>query len=147
MSYIQPNLNAKKWDGNAFFNKIWELPHHYKGVHPIRMNMNAIDYLNTCILNNKQKVFTSIPTSLITDDRAPYLCDSIFCIRTDTYKTIINDQSLFVDPFDEVPLNKYANMHNMNHVFVENGFAIHMLYNWYDNIRQYEYDYCQKLFN
>ena len=120
--------------------------HHYKGVHPIRINYEAIDYLNKCILNNKGKFFNTQPTSLILNDSSPYLCDSIFCIRTDTYKKIIYDGSLFVDRYDEVPLNKYAWNKSMNHVFVENGFAIHILYNWYNNIFEYEREFTNQLF-
>ncbi len=139
-------LSASKWDADSYFKEVWRLPHHYKGVHPIRMNMEAIDYLNKCILNNKDSFFKSMPRGLILDDTAPYLCDSIFCIRTDTYKKIIQDQSLFVDSFDEVPLNKYANTNSLNHVFVDNGFAIHMLYNWYNNLHNYERQFCDVFF-
>ena len=103
--------------------------------------------MNECVLNNKDKFFNSEPTSLILNDSSPYLCDSIFCIRTDTYKKIINDTTLFVDGYDEVPLNKYAWKESMNHVFVENGFAIHMLYNWYDNLSEYETKFTTRLFS
>jgi hypothetical protein len=129
---------AALWDKDAYFNHVKSIPHYYKGIHPIRINYDAICYLNTCILNNKDKFFTSTPTGLILDDSSPYLCDSVFCIRTDTYKKIIYDDSLYVDPYDEVPLNKYAWKESMNHVFVENGFGIHIMYNWYHNIGEYE---------
>ena len=103
--------------------------------------------MNECILNNKDALFKSEPSSIILNDSSPYLCDSVFCIRTDVYKEVIHDTSLFVDGYDEVPLNKYAWKESMNHVFVENGFAIHILYNWYANIFDYEDDFTVKLFS
>lgn len=140
-------LGSTIWNKNNFFNDVKNIDHDYKGVHPIRVNYESIDYLNNCILNNKDNFFKSEPTSLILNDSSPYLCDSIFCIRTDTYKKIINDTTLFVDDYDEVPLNKYAWKESMNHVFVENGFAIHILYNWYNNLYEYESNFTKKLFN
>lgn len=140
-------IGSNIWNKENFFNDVKNIDNHYKGVHPIRINYEAIDYLNECVLNNKDKFFNSEPTSLILNDSSPYLCDSIFCIRTDTYKKIINDTTLFVDGYDEVPLNKYAWKESMNHVFVNNGFAIHMLYNWYDNLSEYETKFTNRLFN
>ena len=143
-SYI---IDSSKWNKNEFFDLVKSISHHYKGIHPIRINYDAIHYLNRCILENKDKFFKTIPTSLILNDTSPYLCDSIFCIRTDVYKKIIYDSSLFVDAYDEVPLNKYAWNNSMNHVFVENGFGIHILYNWYSNLSEYENNFCKQLFN
>jgi hypothetical protein len=148
--YAQLNVytyGSDSWNGENFFQGVKAFNHHYKGIHPIRVNFKAISYLNECILNNKACFFDAQPSSLIKNDSSPYLCNSIFCIRTDIYNKIINDPSLFVDQFDEVPLNKYANRESMNHVFVENGFAIHILYNWFKNLTTYELDFTNKLFS
>jgi len=141
------SLNSETWNKDEFFNSVKKMPHPIKGIHPIRINFEAIDYINNCILNNKQKFFNTMPTSLILNDSSPYLCDSIFCIRTDTYKKIIYDTSLFIDDADEIPLNKYAWKESMNHVFVENGFALHILYNWYGNTFNYEKNFTMNLFD
>jgi len=140
-------LDSKEWYKERFFNTVKAIPHHYKGIHPIRINYEAIDYLNTCILKNKEKFFSTEPSSLILNDNSPYLCNSVFCIRTDIYKTIIYDSSLFVDPFDEVPLNIYAWQKYMKHCFVKNGLAIHILYNWYNNYQEYEENFVKDLFS
>jgi hypothetical protein len=140
-------VGSKKWNKDLFFNDVKNIPHHYKGIHPIRINHDANHYLNTCILKNKNKFFNSEPDSLILTDSSPYLCDSIFCIRTDTYKKIVCNNHLFVDGYDEVPLNKYAWKESMNHVFINNGFAIHMMYNWHDNLHEYEIQFTKELFS
>jgi hypothetical protein len=51
-------------------------------------------------------------------------------IKTDTWKKIVYDQSLFIDKFDEVPLNRYRLNNNLNMIFIENSFAVHPSYNW-----------------
>ena len=84
---------------------------------------------------------------IIRNNDAPYLCNSIFCIRTDTYKKIVEDNTLYVDSYEEVPLNKYCWKNNMNHLFVKNGFAIHMYYNWKNNHINSEKIFCDAFFN
>ena len=34
----------------------------------------------------------------------------------------------------------------MNHLFVKNGFAIHMYYNWKENHIDYEKKFCEDFF-
>jgi hypothetical protein len=146
-SLNQFTIGSTSWNWNAFINGINAINHHYKGIHPIRMNHDAINYLNECILQNKEKFFTSEPSGIIRDTTAPYLCDSVFCIKTNIYKEIVNDRSLFVDGYDEVPLNKYAWKHKMAHLFIKEGYGIHILYNWFNNINEYEKAFCSKLFS
>lgn len=141
-------LDSSEWNKDIFFSDVkYNLNHHYKGIHPIRFNVDALKYLNNCIIENKHKLFNTTPSGLIYDNTSPYLCDSVFCIKRDTYKRIINDTSLFVDSFDEVPLNKYAWANDCAHIFIENGYAIHPMYNWEHNHKLYEREFCERLFN
>ena len=135
-----------EWNPAAFFDAVRQLPTHYKGVHPVRFNPEANHFINQYVVSHKHAFFERKPTGLIVDNDSPYLCDSMFCIRTDRYLTILDDQSAFVDGFDEVPVNKYADKHGMNHVFVENGYALHMMYNWVGNHTDYERRLCDQLF-
>jgi hypothetical protein len=140
-------INANEWNKDNFFAGVKSMNHHYKGIHPIRINESSLQYLNEYIINNKERFLQKNELSIIETDDSPYLCDSIFCIKRETYKEILSDSSLFVDDFDEVPLNKYAWKHNMNHLFVKNGFAIHMYYNWKNNHFVYEQDFCRRFFS
>lgn len=140
-------LNSSLWNKNNFFRGVKSMNHHYKGIHPIRINELSLQFLNEYIIANKDKFNQENDLSIINDDDSPYLCNSIYCIKTDVYNEIINDQSLFVDSFDEVPLNKYAWKNNMNHLFIKNGFAIHMYYNWKSNHLEYEKYFCDKFFS
>ena len=61
--------------------------------------------------------------------RLPYFCNSVFFINTEIWRSIITDSSLYRDPFDEVPLNLFKDIHNLSMGFVRNGLAVHMAYN------------------
>lgn len=139
-------LDASVWNSEAFFKDVKNMDHHYKGVHPVRFNCEANQYLNDCILDKKKGFFEQKPSGLIFDRTSPYLCDTLFCIKTGIYKKIVNDESLIVDSFDEVPLNKYAWKNGLGHIFVNNSYAIHITYNWNDGIMEYERDFCVDLF-
>ena len=129
--YLSLNsIEQNKWDKKIFFEGVRNINHYFMGIHPIRVNRDAIDYLNEYIIKNKDRFLSNLPLKIIDNDNSPYLCNSIFCIKTNIYREILNNKSLFVDIFDEVPLNKYCEINNMKHLYVENGFAIHMYYNW-----------------
>jgi len=140
-------INANEWNKDDFFASVKTMNHHYKGIHPIRINESSLQFLNEYIINNKERFLQNNELNIVENDNSPYLCDSIFCIKTETYKKILTDTSLFVDDFDEVPLNKYAWKNNMNHLFIKNGFAIHMYYNWKNNHIAYEEDFCRRFFS
>jgi hypothetical protein len=147
-SYTHHNIftEAPTWDGRGFLNDVKKNSHYYKGIHPIRVNINAQQYLNSCIINNKNKFYEDSELSIIEDNISPYLCNSVFCIKTDVYEKIVNDRSLYVDDFDEVPLNRYAWNNSLTHLFVKNGFGIHMCYNTIPNNVAYEIDFCSTFF-
>ena len=140
-------LDAKEWNYKAFFDSVKTMNHYYKGVHPIRFNTESLQFLNEYIIHNKNRFLQNADLSIIDNDMSPYLCNSIFCIKTDIYKQILLSKTLYVDKFDEVPVNKFAWQNNMNHLFVKNGFAIHMYYNWTHNHKSYEQEFCNKFFN
>jgi len=141
-------LNSSSWDGAAFFSAIKQNEHYYKGIHPIRVNLDAMNYLNSCIVRKKEKFLQeNRDMSIISDNISPYLCNSIFCIKTSTYETIVYDRSLYVDTFDEVPLNKYAWNTKSSHLFVKNGYCIHMYYNTIESNRTYERTFCNNFFS
>jgi hypothetical protein len=139
--------DAASWNKNEFFEDIRNMDHHYKGLHPIRINEQALQFLNDYIINNKDRFLKDYDLHIIDNDNSPYFCNSVFCIKTDTYRKIITDGTLYVDDFDEVPLNKYSWLHKMNHLFVGNGFAIHMYYNWNPYYIYSEIDFCNRFFS
>lgn len=139
-------IQSSVWNKHDFFNHVKSMNHFYKGIHPIRVNEESLHFLNNYIIKNKKRFLSSSNMEVICNDDSAYLCNSIFCIKTDTYKNIVMNHNLYVDDFDEVPLNKYGWNHNMNHLFIKNGFAIHMCYNWKRNHHLYEEQFCKDFF-
>ena len=78
------------------------------------------------------ELFHGIVRKLLSSTEQTTLYNEIRGLRgkTETYKKIVEDSSLFVDKFDEVPVNKFRERHNLNMVFIKNSFGVHPSYNW-----------------
>ena len=122
-------INSKEWNISNYWKNINELPYFYKGLHPIRINKEAICYLNNIILKYKNKIYEKQDYKIKITNEYPYFCNSIFAIKVLDYENIINNIALYVDPYDEVPLNRYLKLNNMSGVYITNSFSIHPFYN------------------
>lgn len=134
IDYSSLNEDYKEWDKEKFYTKVKNFNHYYKGIHPIRVNFEILKKLNDFIIDNFSKVMTPKKSIIIKDkDKYPYLCNSIFMIRPKDWEKIINDPTLYVDDFDEVPLNRYRDNHNKNLIIDPGIPMIHTMYNWTPN--------------
>jgi hypothetical protein len=121
------NKNRDKW-GIGFYDDIKRIDHYYKGIHPVRVSVDAHKKLSEIICENPNKLM-SINNYRLEKLKFPYFCNSFYFIKTDIWKKIISNESLFRDPYDEVPLNLYMENNDLNMIFVRNGFCLHMAYN------------------
>ena len=128
-----------QWDSESFYSAVSGIDHHYRGVHPLRFSHAAQKFLNDICIKNVKK-YCDCSEFTLKYLKRPYFCNSVFGIRTDIWKQIINDSSLFRDEFDEVPLNLYMRNNDLNMVFIEGGVAIHPSYN---TINIYGHDYSR----
>ena len=106
------------------------MPTYYKGVHPVRVSDELQSLLVDLVLKYKDKLLKKMDYELFYNNDRPYFCNNVYMIKTETYKKIVEDSSLFVDKFDEVPVNKFRERHNLNMVFIKNSFGVHPSYNW-----------------
>lgn len=118
----------KYWDYNEYYENVSKLNHFYKGIHPVRISIPAHRKISEIICENPERLIKEREFS-IQESTFPYLCNSFYFIRTDTWKKIINNKSLFRDGFDEVPLNIYKEQNNSKFLFIRNGLCLHMAYN------------------
>ncbi len=139
-------LKSTVWEPAKFIDKLNELNYHYKGIHPIRINKEAIEYMNTVILKYKNKINEKQDYKIQINKEFAYLCNSIFLIKADNYEKLVHNPALYVDPFDEVPVNKFRQMHNLNGVFIRNSFSIHPIYNTIPNHQIYEKQFYDAFF-
>lgn len=128
--YLNQQIAARDvWDEDAYWNDVNGLGYDYRGIHPVRLDIWYANYLNKKIISNYQNFLEHSVDHEVTkiDDR--YFCNSFFCMDYRQYRDIWNNKSLFVDPFDEVPINRYAVLNNLDICFIEDSLAIHIIYN------------------
>lgn len=121
-------MRQRGYESDSYYNAVAKIKHHYKGIHPIRIDMNSQLYLNQWIMDNFDKFFIE-RTYTIEGSGRPYMCNSCFAMKTADYHSILHDQSLFRDCFDEVAVNNYLARHNKVKMFISNNFGIHTMYN------------------
>lgn len=119
---------AKEWHHHEYYGAVGKINHPYKGVHPVRQSYRAQKLMFKFLLN-KIEQFKAPQDYKIEIAKYPYFCNSVFIIRTNMWNRIVNDQSLYCDSFEEVPLNRYCDIHNMKQAFISNAFGIHTKYN------------------
>lgn len=145
--YRSLNENLPEWDPDRFYFKVKNFNHYYKGIHPVRVRFDCQKKINDYILDNFESVMKPKETNIIKDNsKYPYFCNNIFGIKTQNWKNIVSDNSLFVDNFDEVAINKYRERHNMNFVFDVGIPIIHTMYNWSPEF-EYEKNLIEKIIN
>jgi hypothetical protein len=137
-------IGSKIWNPDNFYNEVNRIRHFYRGIHPVRISYESNYKLMDVITKNLGKIFHKQEYSLFNIKR-PYYCNSFYFIRTEVWRGIVNDPSLFRDVFDEVPLNLYKDKHNLNMCFVKNGYCIHMSYNMIPNRYTIENEYVKKI--
>lgn len=137
--------DSKEWNSTAFFEGVKKINHHYRGIHPVRMHVPSILYIARTTLQYKEKILGPGDFSLVRDTSCPYFCNSVYIIKRDVYESIQNDKSLSVDTYDEVPLNKYREKHNLALLYTKNGAAIHFMYNCLTHYILYEMDLVRLL--
>lgn len=127
VDYSCLNKHREEWNTN-YYEDVKKINHYYKGIHPVRISVDAHKKIAENICSNYKRMI--LPNDYkIEKHQLPYFCNSFYFIKTSTWKKIIHDESLFRDPFDEVPLNLYKDSNNLNMLFIRNGFCLHMAYN------------------
>lgn len=137
------------WDENIFYKYVKNFKHYYKGIHPIRVSFENTKELNDCITKYLPQSLTYKKLNKIKDcgdGIYPYFCNNFFGIKTKNWKSIVDNKSLYVDIFDEVPLNRYREITNKN-MIIDLGLPIlHTVYNWV-TIPEYEKNFIETVLN
>ena len=117
------------WDEDQYWGQMNSLGYHYRGLHPIRVELQYPILINQIVLA-RYKAFQDVQIYKGYEQVGNrYLCNSFFCIKYDKYKSILADKSLYVDIYDEVSLNRFAQNNKLNFCFINGSLGIHLLYN------------------
>lgn len=128
LNYVVKDMNGT-WNPDQFYDAVSKINHHYKGIHPVRINANAASRVNNAICEDLGNILNSGCFVQNKEYNFPYMCNSFFAMRRKDWNAAISDRSLYVDDFDEVPINKYLKNNNFKFMIQEGGKAIHIVYN------------------
>jgi hypothetical protein len=139
VNYSTLNYEKSKWT-LEFYEHVRKLNHYYKGIHPMRVSKDAHMEMAKIVCRHHSQLLYDNDYKMRCY-KFPYFCNSFYFIKTDIWKKIINDRTLYRDLYDEVPLNLYREIHDLDMVFIRNGFCIHMAYN---SIGENNQDYIEQ---
>jgi hypothetical protein len=118
-------VDAEKWDSETYYKGVADINHYYRGIHPVRISVEAQLLLSEYVLNTMDKFLSKQEYSLKEFNR-PYFTNNIFAFKTEDWRKVLE---LPNDGFDEVPLSEYKNAHNKKCYYIDNGFCVHPMYN------------------
>lgn len=131
-SYTSVNTSIKTmntWDEEKYWEAVNALSYDYKGIHPVRTNIWYTKTINEYCIDNYTVIQEQKTAQHFIPINNRYFCNSFFMMKYATYKTIFEDRSLYSDAFDEVPINRYLQKHNLSLLLLENSSGIHIMYN------------------
>lgn len=137
-------IYTHEWNVEKFITNLNKMDCYYKGIHPIRINKECIEYMNKVLIKYKNKIFDKQDYKMQVDDNPSYLCNSVFIIDVNNYDKLVHNTELYVDPFDEVPVNKYCKLNNLKGVIVRNSFSVHPIYNTIPNFANMEREFHEE---
>ena len=140
VDYSSLNSNYSKWDAEDYYRKVAAIPHHFKGIHPLRVSSPIQNEMFKIIRGKKNKIMDK-QDYCMEIKKIPYFCNSVFTIKTQEWKQIISNYSLYRDLYDEVPFNLYKDMHSKSLAFIRNANTIHPSYNTISDYMQLAVNY------
>jgi len=115
------------WSDSEFYYFVEKINHYYKGIHPIRISIEAQRKMVKTILKYYDSFVKKRNLTPIIHNR-PYFTNHVYAIRTDVWRNILKDNSLFRDAFDEVPLNLFRRKTNTNIILLLGALGLHGTY-------------------
>lgn len=141
--YLTLNKHRDSWPDN-FYTDVESLDIDRKGIHPVRISEPIQSFINKNLLDknvlNKIRNSNQYEPTTINS----YFCNSVFLIKTDIWADILHRRELYVDDFDEVPINKFVKQNNLNMLTLKGCYAIHPYYNTVSNHLQLESLFVEK---
>jgi hypothetical protein len=119
------------WAEDEYELAVRQLSTRYRGFHPIRFSAeacaiiaeNSIKKLNEFLADNNGPMNEK---SYI--ESRDYLCNNLFLIRTKDYSKLIRNSSIFLDPFDELPINYLFQYGQKKYLIDTEAIGFHYLY-------------------
>lgn len=118
------------WDEDAHLSAMKNLHSEFRGYHPIRFDSATCVWLVERSLMKLSDFLSPVDADSVVFRRSnDYICNGVFAIRPHLYGQILDNNFLFLDPFDEVPLNILLRSGVWEFVIACNALGLHFLYN------------------
>jgi len=115
-------IRADKWDYDAFHKRLTDMDTNIKGIHPVRFDMKIQSFMMQVVMDNVHK-FISLQDFQIATLNCPYFVNDVCLYETRKLQQVYDE--LGFDPYDEIPMNKFAFDNKLKHLYIQNAFAIH----------------------
>lgn len=120
-------INAQYWDYKAFYKEVWNIPHHYRGIHPSRLSFDITKFINEYVLEHPNVLTSPQNYSIQETYDYPYFCNSIYAVSKSCLKDICDRMEH--DCFDEITLNELRLERKAPMLFIKNSVGLHYIYN------------------
>lgn len=121
--------HADPWKEDAYWEAVNSESYDYKGIHPIRLNLFYAKAINEAIIERYGDFRAAHAGASFTSVHNRYFCNSFFVMNYATYEKIFNDATLYVDLFDEVPINRYMKKTGSDFIVLDRSLGVHIMYN------------------
>jgi hypothetical protein len=128
VDYSSLNLStvfSNKWDMQKFYHQVSKLRTHYKGIHPVRLSLEACKVLFDFFIRNFGLVLGRNASDYI-EFSSPYFTNNLFLIKKNVWVEALKYPS---DGYDEVPLSLMCSDRSMLRIALLGGVCIHPMYN------------------
>lgn len=122
----QHTIRSQTWNKDVFQQTLAACQTHLKGVHPIRFCYEAQEFMMKVVLDNLSKFLSPNNFSPFCDPYISYLVNDICLYETEKIRKVKDEFG--IDPYDEIPMNLFAQKYKLKHVFIQNAFALHTFF-------------------
>jgi hypothetical protein len=129
-SEVRDAQQSVLWDEDAHTRVMSEFGSCFRGYHPIRFHAAACARLAEEALIRISDFLAPVSAQQMEYRKSQqYLCNGVFAIRPSVYASILDDDSLFRDSFDEIPLNLLFQSGEWKYLIAQRALGVHFLYN------------------
>lgn len=118
-------IRADKWEPYKFHERLTSMDTNIKGIHPVRFDDTIQTTLMDIVLKNVHKFISPGEFYPVTIN-CPYFVNDLCLYETKKIRQAEKDMGF--DPYDEIPMNKWAFDNQLSHVYIKNAYSVHTFY-------------------
>jgi len=123
-------FETSKWNPDLYNSLLFENGDDRLGLHPVRFNLDIQKWINEKVLEHWNKFINPpcVKSEIVSVRKRPYFCNTCFIIKTNDYKTIIEDSSLKRDAFEEITFNLFRRHKFLQLEFLTDAWMLNLFF-------------------